>query len=89
MSFAKLFDTQRFGQVLALLEPDDKGNPALHWYVEPKGLGVCRIALGFKDTDDGWDAAERALEKADIDAANAAAIAIYKTAFIPLPPETL
>lgn len=89
MSFAKLFDTPRFGQVLALLDTDDNGRPALHWYVKPIDLGVCRIALGFNDSDTGWDAAEKALAKADIDAANSAAIAIYNSACIPLPTEAL
>lgn len=67
--FAKLFEVEGFGQVLAKLDSGDKGEPRLSWSVIPPGLGVCEFGIGFDDTDDGWDTAEKAL--ADATEANA------------------
>ncbi len=74
--FAKLFERPGFGQVLAKLDVHE-GKPELRWYVQPPELGVCSFALGFEDTDEGWDAAERAFNGADEAAADAAGKALY------------
>lgn len=74
--FAKLFERPGYGQVLAKLDVHE-GKPELRWYVQPPELGVCSFALGFEDTDEGWDAAERAFNGADDAAADAAGKALY------------
>ena len=78
MAFAKLFDVEGFGQVLAKLGTDVGGRPELRWFAEPPELGVCEFALGFDDDDDGWDKAEAALAGADTDAARKAAVALWR-----------
>lgn len=78
--FAKLFERPNYGQVLAKLDADDEGAPELRWYAKPPGLGVCSFALGFGDSDEGWDAAERAFERAGEDEADQAARALYSAA---------
>lgn len=66
MSFAKLFERPYYGQVLVVLDADvESGRPELRWSVSPPELGVCSLALGFADSDAGWDDAEAALAKAD------------------------
>ncbi|MGL4573744.1 MAG: hypothetical protein ACRCV9_03035 [Burkholderiaceae bacterium] len=65
MPFAKLFYLPKHGQVLAKLDKDEESSPELRWYVEPEGFGVCSLALGFHDTDDGWQKAEKAFADAD------------------------
>jgi hypothetical protein len=58
MKFAKLFETGD-DQVLVMIDGGDEG-PELTVRFKPVGLGVCMIRLmGFPDTDEGWDAAER------------------------------
>lgn len=74
--FAKLFDRPGYGQVLAKLDVYE-GKPELRWYVQPPELGVCSFALGFSDSDEGWDAAERAFERAGDAEADAAGKALY------------
>lgn len=58
--FAKLFRADDTGQVLVVLDEGDEG-PEIKISFKPKGLGVCCMKLGFKDTDAGWEMAESTL----------------------------
>ena len=78
MAFGKIFEVDGVGQVLVKLGADDNGNPELRWYAEMPGLGVCEIAVEFKDTEQGWNEAETAFEKADQAAAKAASGSLLK-----------
>lgn len=78
MAFAKLFEIEGFGQVLAKLGINANGCPELRWFAEPPELGVCELALGFPDDDKGWENAEAALAGADAEAARKAAEALWK-----------
>jgi len=51
--FAKLYNTKA-GQVLIKMDTGEESRPEVRFYFEPDGLGVCSIAYGFKDTEDGW-----------------------------------
>lgn len=55
--FAKLFRADDTGQVLVVLDEGDEG-PEIRISFKPKGLGVCSLKIGFKDTDAGWERAE-------------------------------
>lgn len=55
--FAKLFRADDTGQVLVVLDEGDEG-PEIQISFKPKGLGVCCMKLGFKDSDSGWERAE-------------------------------
>lgn len=59
--FAKLFDHEKYGQLLVKLDTDNEGDPEVRTYFKPKGLGVCSVAAGFKDDDEGWELAEKNL----------------------------
>ena len=60
--FARLHETEEFGQVLAVLQrDDDEGKPELRVFIQPPGLGVCSLKFGFEDSDEGWDKAEAGL----------------------------
>lgn len=67
MSFAKLFGTDD-QQVLVMIDSGDNG-PEVQYHFQPKDLGVCKIAVNFPDTDEGWDKAERAFEATTEEAA--------------------
>ena len=56
--FAKLFEHEKHGQLLVKMDMDQEGSPEIRTFFEPEGFGVCSIAIGFPDTDEGWDGAE-------------------------------
>jgi hypothetical protein len=64
--FAKLFDSEKYGQILVLMTSGDLGEPAVELYFRPEGLGVCQMKLGFEDSDDGWDKADVAFERFEL-----------------------
>lgn len=52
--FAKLFETD-IGQIVVLNHQDSDGNPALVFMFmsDLEGLGVCQVAIGFDDSEEG------------------------------------
>lgn len=56
--FAKLWGTGD-DQVVVLLQSDEEGKPEVRTFFNPPDLGVSSVAISFKDTDAGCDAAER------------------------------
>lgn len=74
MIFAKMFDTQ-YGQVVAMLQEDDDGDPEIRFYAKPEGFGVCSIAFGYSDD---WGRAEENFSKIDIAMASQVAMQIRR-----------
>ena len=59
MGFAKLYETEEYGQILVKIDTNDETNPEIRYFFEPKNLGVCSVATAFKDdSDKSWDSAE-------------------------------
>ena len=79
MSFAKLFDSPEFGQILVTRDVAEQG-PAVIFHVEPPGLGVCQTLANFEDTDAGWDARDKAFEAVTLEQAEAFAGSIFAAA---------
>ncbi len=50
--FAKLFEDEKYGQILVLLDTDDDGDPCVKFMGKPPGLGICAVSLGFGSEDD-------------------------------------
>jgi hypothetical protein len=66
--FAKLYESNRFGQILVKIDTDsDEGRPEVRFYFKPKGLGVCSAALIFADSDQGWELAEEAFQQLSLE----------------------
>lgn len=64
--FAKLYNDTPHGQILVKLDTDpDDGNPEVRLFSRPPGMGVCSLALGFDDTDAGWEIAEATFDNVD------------------------
>jgi hypothetical protein len=65
--FAKLFYSEKYGQILVKLgrDPDDDDAPEIRLFVRPKGLGVCEQSIGFPNTDDGYNQAQACFDKID------------------------
>lgn len=53
-NFAKMYETER-GQIVAMNDQNSEGYPAIVFFFDPcaDGLGVCQIALGFSNDEDG------------------------------------
>jgi hypothetical protein len=78
-SFAKLFESTRYGQLLVKVDRSPDGEqPEVRFYCHPPEVGVCSMAVGFTDNDAGWDAAEAAFEKVDLAQAELAVSDIFK-----------
>lgn len=61
MKFAKLYETEQFGQILVKIDSsndDMESVPEVRIYFEPENLGVCSQAVKFENSDEGWDKAE-------------------------------
>ena len=61
--FAKLFETEKFGQILVKIDKGEDESPEIRVYVSPPKLGICSWAAGYPDSDEGWDTAEKAFEE--------------------------
>lgn len=69
--FAKLFDSPRFGQLLIKMDAGEDGAPEVRFYYMPTSLGVCSCALGFNDTDAGWELSTQLFERIGMEEAEA------------------
>ena len=61
--FAKLYETE-LGQIL-VKQDDGDGGAEVRIFFEPEGLGVCSVALNWKqdDNETQWKKADSAFEK--------------------------
>jgi hypothetical protein len=65
--FAKLFESQKYGQILVKIDSaSDDDMAEVRFFFQPKDLGVCSCAICFEGSDAGWGLAEKAFEKADL-----------------------
>lgn len=72
--FAKLFESEKYGQLVAIMQQSDNDGPEIRLFLKPKGLGVCSIAMQFEDdTDSSWDSCEKIFEAFDLAKAEAMA----------------
>ena len=64
--FAKLFESEVYGQILVKVDrASDDEAPEVRFFVSPPDLGVCSIAFGYEDEDQGWDKAEKCFAETD------------------------
>ena len=77
-TFAKLFDSPRFGQIAVLRQEGDDGDPEVRCFTEPPDHGVCSIAVGWEDTDAGYENREACFDRCDITQAEAWASDVFK-----------
>lgn len=67
--FCKIYNSEKFGQMLVMMDLDDKGQPAVFLKFIPAGMGVCDPIFSYSDDDKGtaWDKAEKAYKQMDKD----------------------
>lgn len=66
-TFARLFETLKFGQILVILQRGETGSPELQWSIKPEGFDVCTVNFTYQDTDAAWDTAQDLLENFTLD----------------------
>jgi len=69
MTFAKIFDSEKHGQLLLKEDVSEEGNPELRLYFQINGESVCSVALHFKDNEDGWKRADAAFAEFSLELA--------------------
>lgn len=62
MAFARLYETKELGQILVKLDQNEESLPEIRYFFEPENLGVCSMAISFKDSETAWDNAERVFD---------------------------
>ena len=67
--FAKLFESEKYGQILVKVDADDECHPEVRFYCIPGDLGVCSLAITFEDSDGGWEEADKSFKQIDIEKA--------------------
>jgi len=60
--FAKLYGADK-DQVLVKMDTNEECEPEVRVFVKPEGLGVCSIAVSFKDSDAGWKKAQKIIDE--------------------------
>ena len=70
--FAKLYGSGE-DQILVMIQRGEDGDPEVRVFFNTghPDLGTCSTALGFDDTDSGWDKAEKAFSEMNGDMARA------------------
>ena len=53
-TFAKIFQTDKHGQILVRIDVDENAMPSMIVSVVPPDMGVCEYAMSWKDTDLGY-----------------------------------
>lgn len=76
--FAKLFETEEYGQIVVIKCDGEDGEPSIEFKAKPNSMGVCTTRISFKDTDAGWDAQDKAFEAITEDEAKAGVADIFK-----------
>ena len=80
--FAKLFESEKYGQIVAMLtDNDETGKPQISFYCMPgEPLGLCQRNIGFEDSDKGEKARAKAFDNVDLAVAEVAAAEVFRMA---------
>lgn len=78
-TFAKIFETKEYGQILVTKDIDDNGDPAIIFSVKPDELGVCKLSSSYKDTDNGRMIQNKTFDDCDIETAKQAADVVFNS----------
>lgn len=68
-TFAKIFESEKHGQILVKVDESNTGVPEVRYFFKPEELGICSMAVSFSDTDDGWSSADRLFDTTTIEEA--------------------
>lgn len=80
--FAKLFESEKYGQILArLTDNEETGVPQISVYCHPGDpLDVCETTIKFDDNPDGLKRRDEVLEKMGLEMVEVIADEVFKIA---------
>lgn len=82
MSFAKLYETDSFGQILVMIDEFNDDGPSVRISFKPEGLGVCNLSLGNwtqdKEDSEKLEAAEKFFDSMTEEKAVKAVSGVYE-----------
>ncbi len=50
-NFAKIFQSEAFGQILVKKDDNDQDDPEIRFFFNPDQLGICSLAVAFKNVE--------------------------------------
>jgi len=62
-NFAKIFETETYGQILFLKDLDEECKPAIKVFFPRPGLGTYILSYSFDDTDAGFSKRDAVFER--------------------------
>lgn len=68
MAFAKIFESEKYGQLLVTKDEGSNG-PRVAVHAQPHDLGVCVIGVNFPDDQGGWDKQDAHFDRMDLEIA--------------------
>lgn len=61
--FARLFESEKYGQMVAIKDESDQGTPEVHFIGEtPNGVRIS-LNAGWNDDDSGWAKQKETIER--------------------------
>ena len=80
MAFAKLYETEKYGQILVMKNHAGEDGPEVAFHFEPEhqDLGVCAVRIGFPETDQGHDGCDKLFEEINQERAEGAVYSATK-----------
>jgi len=75
--FAKIFDSEKYGQIVAMVGVEEDENPSVRFYAKPESMGVCMNSHVFQDTDEGYTDRDKLFESVDLARAEEAVSPIF------------
>lgn len=66
--FCKLFNSDKYGQILVIADTNSKGHPSVCIKVVPEGMGICSPEYSFTDDDEmvAWEKVDKLFESIDL-----------------------
>ena len=66
ISFAKIFNSDSYGQIVVLKDEDLDGIPSLKFMIRPEGFNTCMMGTSFTDDDIGYEKLDKAFDETSL-----------------------
>lgn len=66
--FCKLFNSDKYGQILVIADTNSEGHPSVCVKLVPEGMGICSPEYSFTNEDESvaWDKVDKLFESFDL-----------------------
>ena len=81
MIFSKTFMSEKYGQVVAIKQKNEYGEPSILLYFNPDGLGVCSAELKKEKSAKGFEKNDKDFDNLDLERIEGTLKGIYLEVF--------